>query len=237
MLVAIAVSGGPAFAQGMPVIEMDVMTDLRERGLSWSDGEAAARVFVEVPVSSALSVSAQGATLRGSDRHGGADAGFDLAATYSDYAGLIDWRAGAVWHLFAGGTGELDYAEVEAGVGASLGPAQVDLLASYAPSQDAIGGSNFYTRAGAYLGIPATPWVVRGHVGHSTGSSDGSGRNTRLRPAASYTDWAIGTEYYLAPFSLSLTYSDTDVSRGELRQPVLDDHYGQKLVAGAMIRF
>ena len=28
-----------------------------------------------------------------SHRHGGADAGFDLAATYSDYAGLIDWRA------------------------------------------------------------------------------------------------------------------------------------------------
>ena len=81
MLAAIAVSGGPALAQGMPVIEMDVMTDLRERGLSWSDGEAAARIFVEVPVSSALSVSAQGATLRGSDRHGGADAGFDLAAT------------------------------------------------------------------------------------------------------------------------------------------------------------
>ena len=47
----------------------------------------------------------------------------------------------------------------------------------------------------------------------------------------------MGTEYYFAPVSLALTYSDTDIHRGDLRVPVLDHHYGEKLVASAIMRF
>ncbi|WP_230279313.1 TorF family putative porin [Croceicoccus sp. Ery15] len=232
-----AIIPAAAEAQSGPTIDFEAVTDYRDRGLSWSDGEIAARARIELPVTTSIDGSVQALTLRGSDRHGGADAGFDLAASYSGYEGLIDWRAGAVYHLFAGGNGDLDYVEVEAGAGASLGPAVVNVSASYAPSQDSIGGSNFYGRIGASLGIPATPLVVYGHAGRSSGTNSGSGNVTRLRPAGSYADWAVGAEYYIMPFTVSLTYSDTDIHRDELRVPVLDHHYGEKLVAGASIRF
>lgn len=236
-LIAFTAAPGTAAAQSGPAVDIEVMTDYRDRGISWSDGEAAARVLVDVPISQTISVSGQAATLRQSNRHGGADAGFDLAARYADYHGLIDWHAGIVGHVFAGGDGDLNYLELEGGVGAALGPAEIDVRASYAPSQDAIGGSNFHVRAGAYLGIPATPLTLYSHVGRSSGSSDGSGLSTRLRPAGSYTDWAIGAEYYLMPLSFTLTYSDTNIGRDDLRLPVMDNHYGEKLVAGAIVRF
>lgn len=235
----LAGTGAPlaAHAQGIPSVELEATTDYRSRGLSWSDGDPALRAAVDVPVTSAITLSAQGVTLREASRHGGADAGFELAASYSAYAGLIDWRGAAVAHVFAGGQGDLNYGEAEAGLGASLGPARVDLSASYAPSQDAIGGSNLYARLGASVGIPATPFLFYGHVGHSSGSDDGTGRANRLRPAGDYADWAVGTEYYFAPVSLALTYSDTDIHRSDLRVPVLDHHYGEKLVASAIMRF
>lgn len=226
-----------AFAQGIPSVELEATTDYRSRGLSWSDGDPALRAAIDVPVTPSISLSAQGVTLREAARHGGADAGFELGANYSDYAGLIDWRAGAVAHVFAGGQGDLNYGEVDAGLGASLGPARIDLSGSFAPSQDAIGGSNLYARLGASVGIPATPFLFYGHVGHSSGSDDGTGRANRLRPAGDYADWAVGTEYYFAPVSLALTYSDTDIRRSDLRVPVLDHHYGEKLVASVLMRF
>src|SRR5690606_241622 len=86
----------PAFAQAGPTVEIDMMTDYRVRGLSWSDGEAAGQIYVDVPIGTSLSASAQATTLRGADRHGGADAGLDLAATYRGGANLLYWYGSVV---------------------------------------------------------------------------------------------------------------------------------------------
>lgn len=232
-----ALTPQPALAQAGPTIEVDAMTDYRVRGLSWSDGEAAGQVYVSVPFGSTLSASAQATTLRGAARHGGADAGLDLAATYLDRSSVIYWYGSVVGHLFAGAEGGLDYGEVQAGVGGTLGPADVTLSASYAPSQDAIGGSNFYTRAEGSVGIWGTPYTLRAHVGRSSGDVDDPIRAARLRPGGSYTDWAVGAEYTIAPVSLSLTYSDTDISSSDVSYPQWGGDYGAKLVAGANVRF
>lgn len=227
----------PGAAQAGPVIELDVMTDNRVRGLSWSDGETAAQGYVSLPVTPALDVSAQVATLRGSDRHGGADAGIDLTGTYAGQSGLITWHGSLVGHLFAGGRGDLDYGEVQAGLGGTLGPVQLGASATYAPPQDAIGGSNFYGRIDGRVGFWGTPYSLRAHLGHSSGSVDDPLRAERLRPGGSYSDWAIGAEYNVTVVSFSLTYSDTDIRREDIRFPQASSHFGSRLVAGARVRF
>jgi len=238
LFAASMLAGTPALAQTAgPVVEAEFMTDYRVRGLSWSDGKAAAQVYVEVPLATSIGVSAQATTLRDARRHGGAELGLDLAATYSGQSGLLNWYGSAVGHLFAGAEGELDYGELQAGIGGALGPADLTLSASYAPPQDAIGGSNFYARAEGRVGIWGTPFSLRGHVGHSSGNVDDPRMAARLRPAGSYTDWALGGEYTLAPMNFSLTYSDTDISRSDVTYREWGGDHGARLVAGANIRF
>ena len=232
-----ALFGTPALAQSLPTVELDVMTDNRVRGLSWSDGEAAAQVYVEVPLTAALSASAQATTLRESRRHGGADAGIDLTGRYSGEAGLLNWHGSVIGHFFAGAHGETDYAELQAGVGATLGPVALNASATYAPPQDAIGGSNFYGRVDGRMGIWGTPYSLLGHVGRSSGNVDDPLMAERLRPGGSYVDWAVGAEYNIAAVSFSLTYSDTDIRRRDIRFPEASSDFGSRLVAGARVRF
>jgi hypothetical protein len=232
---AIALANTPA--QAGPTVEVDVMTDHRVRGLSWSDGEAAGQVYASVPLTPTLNASAQVTTLRGSDRHGGANLGLDMAGTYSDGAGLLNWYGSVVGHFFAGAQGNLDYAELQGGIGGTLGPADLTVMASYAPSQDAIGGSNFYRRVEGRMGVWGTPYTLRGHVGRSSGSVDDARRAERLRPGGAYTDWSLGLDYFLAPVTLSLTYSDTDISRSDIRFPEASQHFGSRFVVGAQVGF
>ena len=221
LLLAAVLSPGAALAQDMtdppaerPRFQLEVASDERVRGLSWSEGKAAATLGASVPLGS-LELTASATTLRGASRHGGADALLRLGAGWSREVGS-GWRLGlgATGYVFAGASGQ-SFAEVEARAAYSLGPATLRAALRYAPDQAAIGGSNVHAALDADFGVPGTPVTLYGGVGHSSGAvSDGPsalGRAQRLRPSGDYWDWSLGGEWVRGPAALGLKYTDTSV--------------------------
>ncbi|CDO37078.1 MULTISPECIES: TorF family putative porin [Novosphingobium] len=211
-------ASAPACAQSMEQTgaSIEATTDYREDGLSWSDSAPALRAEGTLALSHDLSISASVATLRGSRRHGGSDWGFTIAPRYSTSAAGWDLSAGIAGHLFAGaddGAKNLDYVELEGRAARTLGPAQLALSVSYAPSQDAIGGS--YGHAGADLGVglPGTPITAYAGGGYAFGNSNGDARSTRLRPDGNYANWYVGAEQSFGPIAVGVLYSDTSIDR------------------------
>jgi hypothetical protein len=207
--VMLAASAGSAFAQSRPELSIDLMTDERRRGISWSDGDPAAAASLYWAPAGPFWTEVAAVTLRGSARHGGADAVVDWSGGLQHDIG--PWRLGArgAVHIFPGRSG-LAYGELGGSAGFTLGPALVEALALYAPPQDAIGGDNLYLRGGISVGIPATPVTLSAGIGRSSGSVDDPVKAARLRPAGSYTDYQLGIEYRQARWSAGLTFTDTD---------------------------
>ncbi len=215
--------GGPEFSVG-------VSSDDRRRGLSWSGGRAALDAAIHVPLGDAFTIGAEATTLRGSRRHGGADAGIDLNAGYRGDAGPWQLSAGVVGHLFPG-EGRLNYTEAEAGAGYLIGPAQLGLHVSYAPSQAAIGGDNLYLGAGADVAVPGTPFTLIGGVGRSSGSVDNVIRALRLRPGGTYWDYRLAVEHVRGPLVAGLRYTDTSIDGVPAGLPYADRHHGARVAA------
>lgn len=190
-------------------------SDERRRSLSWSGGKAAAQAALSIDPSPAFRLDAAATTLRGAARHTGADAGFDLGASWRAQTGAFRLDAGVVGHLFAGGSGPLDYAEVQGGIGTSLGPASLDLFASYAPHQNAIGGDNLYLAAQTRVAILGTPFSATGGLGHSSGDVSDAARADRLRPGGAYFDWQLGIEHARGPITVSLLYVGNDIKASD----------------------
>lgn len=224
-LALLGLAAAPAFAQDMtdpptqgPRFQLEVASDERVRGLSWSEGKAAATLGARVPVVAEIELSASATTLRGSARHGGADALLKLGAGWSREVGS-GWRLGlgATGYVFAGASG-YNYAEVEATGAYSLGPATLRGALRYAPEQAAIGGSNLHVALDADFGLPGTPITLYGGVGHSSGSvsdpPNALGRARRLRPGGDYWDWSLGGEWIAGPAALGVKYTDTSVDAG-----------------------
>lgn len=200
-------------AQG-PRFQLEVTSDERVRGLSWSEGKAAATVGVRVPVLAEIELSASATTLRGSRRHGGADALLRMGGAWSREVGA-GWRLGlgATGYVFAGAS-DYSYAEVEARAAYSLGPATLRGAVRYAPDQAAIGGSNLHVALDADFGLPGTPVTLYGGVGHSSGSESDLTRAARLRPGGNYWDWSLGGEWIQGPAALGVKWTDTSVGPG-----------------------
>lgn len=222
---------GEAMAQAIlsPSAAIEIGTDQRRRGLSWTDGAAAVDVSGFLPIGDSLSVSAAATTLRGSARHGGADFGVDLAARYQqDFGG---WRlsGGVLGHLFIDRS-SLNYVELEGRASYLIGPAQIGLTAAYAPSQNAIGGDNLYLATDASVAVPGMPLSINGGVGHSSGDVDDPIRARRLRPGGSYWDYRIGMEYVAGDYITGLRYSRTSGADANGPSPFLDRHAGARLV-------
>ncbi len=191
---------------------IEVATDENRRGLSWSDGKATASADIAIeggPVRGSVRVSA----LRGSALHDGADSAVDLVLGTTHDIGALQLSLRGSAHLFSGAGSKQDYGEIGATAAYTIGPLRVNAGADYAPDQKAIGGDNLYLFAGADAGIPATPWTIFGHVGHSSGDTDEDAAFSPLRPRGSYTDWRIGGDYVAGPLVLSIEYVGTDVPR------------------------
>jgi uncharacterized protein (TIGR02001 family) len=214
LLAGHAVPAAAQYAAG-PNFTLEAASDERRRGLSWSDGDPVLRGSVSVPVAEGLSLDGAATTLRGSDRHGGADAVLDLGATYAKQLGGWRLTAEGRYHLFPGASrannGNWGYGEVGAIAGFALGPASIDLGARYAPRQSAIGGDNLYLSAGAALAIPGTPFTLSGHVGRSSGDVHDSAKAARLRPDGGYWDHGVALDWYQGRWSAGLRYADTDI--------------------------
>ncbi|SFR96981.1 TorF family putative porin [Sphingomonas jatrophae] len=231
-LLLAALPSAMAAAQGIEP-SLDLTTDERRRGLSWSRGRPALVAGVVVPVGSTLSLGARGTTLRRSARHGGAALGFDLDAMIARDLGPWRLSGGVIGHVFTGRS-ELGYAEVEAGVGHLIGPLQIDLTATYAPRQRAIGGDNLYVRLAGSAALPGTPLALRAHLGHSSGDTRDIERAARLRPDGDYWDYRIGLDLTRTPVTFGVALSGTSADRPAPGRFV-DRHVGTRLVAFARL--
>ena len=216
-------------------IGVEATTDLRRRGLSWSDGRPAVEAFGSVPLAGGVSLELGGATLRGSARHGGADLLGEAALRYTHQSGA--WSLwGEVQGLgFAGGAGSQNYAQLRGGSSFGIGPVQLAGQLAWAPPQGAIGGSNLYVGASAGVGVPMTPLTLRAAIGRSTGSDDGSGRAERLRPGGDYTDFRLDADYALGPLTLGASLTATTIDAARVAAPAGD--FGTRLLVRAMLRF
>lgn len=206
-------SATPALAQYASGVSgsIEVASDERRRGLSWSEGDPVVRGTISAPVADGLSLDATAVTLWGSDRHGNADAVIDVGPTFVRQVG--GWRLSgeARYHLFPGASGQ-GYGELGAGAGFLIGPASIDLFASYAPSQSAIGGDNLYLSASAMAGVPGTPFTLSARIGRSSGQVSDPSRAARLRPDGAYWDYGIGVDYLKERWTAGLRFADSNIA-------------------------
>lgn len=237
-LMAAALLACPAAAQTLELdAAAEVTNDLRERGISASGGDASLSATAGVTVGS-LRAEARAKALRGSLRHGAADLGLELAASYRIDSGGLTLDAGAVANLFPDARGDWDYGEVFASARYLIGPVELGAAAFYAPDQASIGGDNLYLRGRARLSVPATPWSVTAEVGRSSGSVDDPARAARLRPDGSYGDWSVGAEWTRGPVTAGMRYGDTDIDRARVVSPLGDrDHNGARVTATLGVAF
>lgn len=228
---AAAQATGPAVTGGV-----EIASDENRRGLSWSGGRAAPSADLAGAIG-AIDLSARIAGLRGSPRHGLADAVADLGLAAGGDVGAVRVRARGIAHLFAGADAGLDYVELGADAAYAIGPLRVDGGVLFAPAQRAIGGPNTYVFAGASAGVPATPVTIAAGLGRSIGP-EGRLRSDRLRPGGDYTDWRIGAELNRDRWMLAIDYVGTDVSQRLVRAPIGDGaHAGDRIVARARLSF
>lgn len=202
-------TASPALAAGFGA---EASTDLRRRGLGWSDGKPAIEAFGSLPLGGGFSIEAAGAVLRNSPRHGGADLLVDGALRYTWTSDA--WSvSGQVQGLgFIGASGQ-NYVNLRGAVARTIGPVQVQVATDWAPPQSAIGGSNLYIAGRASAGIPGTPITLGAGIGHSMGRDDNSGRAARLRPGGDYTDFRLDADYIRGPFALGISLTATSIAQ------------------------
>jgi hypothetical protein len=236
-IVSAMLGTGQARAQALRSFEItfEAMTDLRDRGVSWSDGKSALRLDATAPITPDLAIDLRAAKLRDSDRHGKSALALAISPNHQFHVDGWRLRAGATGHVFVGESG-LNYIELDGEAARSIGPLQVAAGASFAPSQSAIGGGNLYLHADAAMGIPGTPFTIYGGAGHTTGSGDRSARARRLRPDGDYSDWYAGAERIYGPAALGLRYSDTSIG-SSLKPTEFADDTGARIVAYARVSF
>jgi hypothetical protein len=204
----LAAAATPAHAAGFGI---EATTDLRRRGLGWSDGKPAIEAFGSLPLGGGFSLETAAATLRQSPRHGGADLLVDAALRYTWTSDA--WRvSGQVQGLGFLGATDQNYLNLRATIARTIGPVEMQVATDWAPPQSAIGGSNLYVAGRASAGIPGTPFTIAAGIGRSTGSDDGSGRAARLRPGGDYTDYRLDADYIIGAVALGASLTTTSIN-------------------------
>lgn len=232
-------AAGVALAAAIPAhalpdgwIAGELATDHRRRGLSWSDGQAGAELSGGVQAGPGLRLDGSIVSLRGSARHGGADAVVDLGFAATGNVGAVRLDAGVTGHVFAGGRGRLDFLELTAGAGTLVGPVAIDLTARYAPDQAAIGGDNLHMGLRSETALIGTPVTIHASVGRSMGSVDDPIRAARIRPGGSYTDWSLGADHVTGPLTIGIAYVGNDARAPRMMQAGIADTIVARLRVG-----
>jgi len=235
---AVLASTTVAHAQVRPHVSAEATTDERRRGISWSDGEGALAASARLDFSNGFDLGVRALSTRGDPRHGGADAVIEPTLGYSQLVGGFRLDAFATGHVFTNGDGPLDYYEGGASANYTLGPAQAGIEARYAPSQDAIGGSNLYLAARARVGVPLTPFSFTASAGRSSGDVDDVIRSARLRPGNTYYDWSFGVQHATGPLVLTVEYTGTDIDNSPALSPfAARGNAGDRIAARAALSF
>lgn len=222
----------PAAAQyaTQPTFTLEAASDERRRGLSWSDGDPVVRGTASVPVAEGVSLEGSAVSLWGSDRHGGADAVIDLGGNFTRQIGGWRLTVEGRYHLFPGASHQ-GYGEVGAIAGFSIGPANLDLSARYAPRQSAIGGDNLYLAAGAAVALPGTPFTLSGHLSRSSGDVRDPVSAARLRPDGTYWDHDLSIDWYQGRWFAGVRYANSSIDGPGAR------HAGATVITRAGISF
>jgi uncharacterized protein (TIGR02001 family) len=235
---ALLASTTAAHAQVRPHVSVEATTDERRRGISWSDGEGALAASARLDFSNGFDLGVRALSTRGDPRHGGADAVFEPTIGYSQTVNGFRLDAFATGHVFTNGTGPLDYYEAGAGASYTLGPAEAGVEARYAPSQDAIGGSNLYLGLRGRVGVPVTPFSFTASAGRSSGEVNDLIRAARLRPDNTYYDWSFGVQHATGPLVLTVEYTGTDIDNTRVLSPfAARGNAGDRIAARAALSF
>lgn len=209
---------------------MEAASDERRRGLSWSDGDPVLRGSVSVPIAQGLTLEGAAVSLWGSDRHGGADAVVDLGGNVTRQIGGWRLTAEGRYHLFPGASHQ-GYGEIGGIAGFSIGPANLDFAARYAPRQSAIGGDNLYLSAGAAVAMPGTPLTLSGHLGRSSGDVRNPVSAMRLRPHGTYWDHDVSLDWYQGRWFAGIRYANSSIDGPGAR------HAGATVITRAGLTF
>jgi uncharacterized protein (TIGR02001 family) len=210
-----AASVSPAFAETSAEDQVkafdlsttiSVVSDYRFRGISLSNRKPAVQASVDVSHKSGVYAGVWGSTI---SNYGGSNFEVDAALGWKNTVGPVTLDLGGTAYLYPGGTA-VNAFETYAYIGKTIGPAQLRAGVVYAPKQKNLGGSdNIYFTADARVGVPKTPFTLTASVGHEHGAFAG--------PTGNKWDWSFGAEYTRAPFTLGLSYVDTNIS--ELDDP------------------
>ena len=212
----------PAFAQDSydtdppSVIELSgeasLMSDYRFRGISYSDGDVAARFNLEAHHASGFYVGAGARTVGGGPQAG--DLELEPYAGWKNaVAPLIDLDLGVARRIYVGTPAALpgDYWEPYAGLVGQFGPAKLRLGAAWAPGQAALlDDDNLYLSADGEFGLPFSPLTFEAHIGQSDGPLSAS---ALVGPGDSTTDWSVGARYtFLPALTARLQYVGNDAN-------------------------
>jgi hypothetical protein len=205
-LAAVAVNAAAAQV-GPARLALEATTDHRRRGISWSDGRPTAIASGRAQLASGWGAEAILVATRGSARNQGAEGLIDLALRHDRAVGAVILHGAVIGHVTPDRI-SASFAEGEAGMDVTLGPANLGATIDYAPAQPAVGGEALRLGADASVAIIGTPWTLRAGAGRNSGD-DSRTHSRRLRPRGSYTDYALGLDYVAAPWIVSADFSGT----------------------------
>ena len=184
-----------------------VVSDYRFRGISLSDGHAAAQGTLTARHSSGVYAGAWASTLDGFGELGGSNLELDLyiGARRPIAGGTLD--VGLLYYAYPGSSGgDFEFFEPYASFSRSYGPVTAKLSAAFAPAQGALGGnSNLHVAADLSIALSGTPITLRARGGRSQG-------DTPLSPTGGYFEWLLGADIVWRGLTFGLTYVDTDLS-------------------------
>ena len=209
LLVSLTAFAGTANAQAEekpePTIEVDLsvtlVSDYRFRGVSLTDFKPAVQPDLTVRHKSGLYVNFWGSNVTEND---GADLEADVSIGWSREFGDTSVDLRAMYYMYPGAS-SLNYAEVSATLGRTLGKASVAANVSYVPRQANTGDmDNIYVGLSGEVPLGNSPVTLKGAVGYENGAF-----------GEDKVDWLVGAGVDLGKgFAFDLSYVDTANSGG-----------------------
>ncbi|MEG3181118.1 TorF family putative porin [Sphingomonas sp. LT1P40] len=208
----LAATATPAFAQEETEAPADpftitgsatVVSDYRFRGFSQSNEEAAIQGGFTVAHESGLYVGTWGSSI-----------GFANGTEIDVFAGFAKEIAsgltadiGATLYLYPG-VSDTSVIEPYFALTGTVGPATIKGMVAYAPGgQDSLGdASAVYTSVTATIGIPETPFKLKGSLGHSWSDSYLGGYDGDSK----VLDYSVGVEATWKVLTLGVSYVNTN---------------------------
>ncbi|MFA6219278.1 MAG: TorF family putative porin [Erythrobacter sp.] len=199
-------------------------TDYRFRGVSLSSGDPAIQGGFDAVHESGFYVGAWASSISGGDAFG--DMELDLYGGWSgDITDGLSVDLGAVYYVYPTEDigADVDYYELLASLGFSLGPVETTVGLGYSPEQSSLGDDdNLYVYTDLGFGLPGTPVTLTGHIGYT----DGALAPPLLAGAAddSGIDWSVGASVSHDAFEIGVAYVGVE-------GPSIDEFTDDALVA------